>query len=357
MKTNFWGQWSEEYLKDNPELPPLTDEILAAFKKRCALKLPPALFNLLRTKNGGRLHNPDFKLGGRDCCVSEIVGLGTVEDFSSIRSYAFMLAGEDYTELREKLTQRVGGDLSNVLLIADSGGFPDAFALNFNHLNSTGEPTVYRISMDGEDACAELIADCFDDFLKGHYFGEAEPITRMEDAVQYRLLAEGGYSGIHEVGGNRVEIAWKICLDGGRVLVFQREDWGWGKKVTRMEINRAQIYESPGVLDYLFGLCQRFLVGRAGRAIGANLSQLANTKKIRIAKEDAPLKPGCFKLTFHTHTLGDELTAESWIRLRTAEAFEGRWKNSESKVWNDVIYSARKEELAVSREALAKNLL
>ena len=357
MKENFWGQWSEEYLKDHPELPPLTDELLAAFKKRCALELPPALVNLLRTKNGGLLHNSDFKLGGSDYCVSEIVGLGMAEDFSSIRSYAFMLAGEHCAELREKLAQKVGGDLSKVLLIADSGGYPDAFALNFNHLNSTGEPTVYRISMGDEDACAEFVADGFADFLKGHYFGDAEPITRMEEADQYRLLAEGGYSGIHEVGGGRVEIAWKICLDGGRVLVFQQEDWGWGKKLTRMEINRAQIYESPGVLDYLFGLCQRFLVWRTSRAIGANLSQLANTKKIRIAKEDAPLKPGCFKLTFHTHTLGDELTADSWIRLRRAESFEGRWKNSESKVWSDAIYSARKDELAWARAALAKNLL
>jgi len=171
------------------------------------------------------------------------------------------------------------------------------------------------------------------------------------------LLAEGGYSGTHEVSDKQVEIAWKICLQGSHVLVFQQEDWGWGKKLTRMEINRSQLYESSGVLDFIFGLYQKFLLWRTGNAIGADLSQAANTKRICIAKEDASLKPGCFNLTFHTHNLGDELTADSWIRVRTAEPFEGRWKNSESKVWNDAIYSAHKEELARAREALTNNLL
>lgn len=352
MKENFWGQWSEEYLKDHPELPPLTDELLAAFKKRCALELPPALVKLLRTKNGGPLHNPDFKLGGSDLRVSEIMGLGMAEDFSSIRSYAFMLAREHCAEIREKLTQKVGGDLSKVLLIADSGGYPDAFALNYTHLNSFGEPTVYRIAMDGDDASAELIADSFGDFLKGHYSGDAEPITRMEEANQYRLLAEGNYSGLHEVGSTPVEMKWKICLDGARILVFQEEDWGFGKSVTRMWITRSQIQESPGVLDFLFGLYQRFLLWRTGRAIGADLSQAANSKRICISKEDAPLRPSCYKLAFHTHNLGDELTEDSWIRIRRADAFEGRWKNSETKAWGGSVYSADKGELMQAQNAI-----
>lgn len=356
MNTTFWGQWSEDYLKDHPELPPLTDEMLAAFKKRSGLELPSALVNLLRTKNGGRVYNPDFKLNGQDYCVSEIVGLGMTEDFSSIRSYAFMLLREDCAELRERLARKVGGDLAKVLLVADSGGYPDAYALNFNHCNSAGEPTVYRIAMDGDEVDADLIADSFADFLKGHYLGETEPIARMDEADQYRLLAQGGYSGRHKVGDSKVEMTWKICQDGDCILVFQEEDWGWGKSVTRMEMNRSQLCESSGVVNFLFGLYQQFLLYRTGKEIGANLSQAVNTKKLRIAKEDAPLKPRCFNLTFHTHTLEDELSADSWIRVRTAKAFEDRWKNSESQVWNDSIYSASEADLKQARRAIVRML-
>src|SRR5688572_9996315 len=106
-----------------------------------------------------------------------------------------------------------------------------------------------------------------------------------------------------------------------------------------MELNRSQLRSASGVLAFLHSLYQRFVLRRLGKEMGADLSQLANTEKLSIAKYDAPLNPRCFSLTFHTQILGDEPSADPWMRVRTAKAFEGRWKNSNSEVWNDSVYS------------------
>lgn len=357
MKENFWGKMSDEYLKNNPEPPPLTDASLAAFEQRVGLKLPKALTDLLHVKNGGPLQNTDFRFNGKDYQVTYVKAVTFEDSYDSIRTYNSILSDPDAEDSRVSLQKRVG-DLSKLLFVAEALDGPDAFALNYDDLNAAGEPTVWVVALTyGEEAKAKRIADSFSEFLDGQYFGDETPIVDLNEAAQYRLLAEGGYSGTHEVSGNNVEVAWKICLDRSRILVFQQEDWGWGKSVTRMELKRSQLRSSSGVLDFFYSLYQRFLLHRLGKEMGANLSQLANTEKLRVSKYDAPLKPRCFNLTFHTHTFGDEPSADPWIRLRTAKAFEGRWKNSESEVWNNSVYSAREEDLKQARRSIAGILI
>ena len=357
MKENFWGKMSDEYLKENPEQPPLTDESLAAFEQCVGLKLPKALTNLLRVKNGGPLQNTDFRFNGKDYEVTYIKAAVPDDSYSSIRSYSNILRDPDFAEAGDQLQKKVGS-LAKLLYVAEPSGYPFSYVLNYNRLNFSGEPTVCCVWLEfGEEPNLKQIANSFTDFLAGQYEGDAAPIVEMNEAERYRVLASGGYSGMHEVSGKKVEMEWKVCLDGRRIIVFQREDWGWGESVKRQEMNRSQFQESSGalevLLDWLFGLYQRFLLWRTGKEIGADLSQLANTKKLRIEKCDAPLKPRCFTLTFFAHTLGDELTDDSWIRTREATPYEGRWKNSESKVWNISISSASKQELQKVRSAIA----
>ncbi len=49
----FWAELSEESKAVVRQLPPLTDETLAAAEAQFGVKLPPALVDLLRTQNGG----------------------------------------------------------------------------------------------------------------------------------------------------------------------------------------------------------------------------------------------------------------------------------------------------------------
>jgi len=352
MKANFWGQMSDEYLQNNPEPPPLTDEILAKFEQRIGQRLPKSLTDLLRIKNGGLLQNTDFRFDGKEYEVTYIKAVSSNDSYDSIQSYATILGGADSAEAREEL-QGMMGPLSQLWYFAEPSGYPFGYVLNYNKLNSHAEPTIWCIGLEyGEPPSVKQIADSFSDFLAGQYEGDAGPIVEMKEAERYRVLAAGGYSGLHEVSGNKVEMEWKVCLDSRGILVFQREDWGWGESVKRQEMCRSQFQESHGVLDSLFGMYQRFLLWRTGKEMGADLGQLANTKRLRIEKFDAPLRPRCFTLTFFAHTLGDKLTDDAWIRTREATPYEGRWKNSESKVWNVSISSASKEALEKARIAV-----
>lgn len=353
MNENFWGKMSDEYLKDNPEPPALTNEMLAHFEQRVGLKLPKTLIDLLLTKNGGLIRNTDFRFNGKDYQVTYVKSVTLEDSYNSIRTYENILDDPNAEEAKVSL-QKKAGDLSKLLLMAEALDGPDAFVLNYSDFRN-GEPTVWLIALEyGEEARAKRIANSLTEFIGGQYSGDETPIVSMKEAEQYQLLAAGGYSGQHEVGDSKVETAWKICLNGAHLLVFQEEDWGLDKSVIRMEMNRAQFNSSSGLLDLLFGFYLRFALYRLGKQIGANLSQAANTKKLSISKKDAPLKPRCFDLTFHTHTLGDELTEDSWIRVRRATMYEGRWKNSESKVWNDSISSAREEELLQALKVITK---
>jgi len=246
------------------------------------------------------------------------------------------LDGSDTNEMRE-LLQKKRGNLSKLLFVADSGGYPYAFALNYNHLNSAGEPTVYCVWLEEDETDATFTADSFGEFLAGQYFGDAEPIVDLAEAGKYRLVAEGRYEGKHEISGNAVLVSWKICSRMNRILVFSSEDWGWGVTLERSELFKAHLHLAFLPLEkYGVDLDPDF----------AELIRPAVEPEV-LSKYDIPASPDCFQFTFHVQP--------EWVRKKTSKAFEGKWKNSAGQVWNTSVYSADKAALEKVIEAVAES--
>ena len=350
MNENFWGQMSEEYLKNNPELPPLTDETLATFEKQIGLKLPKALTDLLRIKNGGLVQNTDFKFKGKEYEATYFKSVRLDETFEAIRSYASIFSDSDMSEIREQL-QKKAGDLSKLLLVAEPNGHPYAFALNYNHLNSVGEPAVFCVWMDCDEADANLTANSFSDFLAGQYFGDEHPTVDLSEAKKYRLIAEGSYQGryegTHEEGsltlsGLPVRVSWKICSHRSRLIVFQKSDWAGKSEITREEIHKSALaFDFPSLESYGVEL-EPELVENIRPAIEIEV----------LSEYDAPITPKCYELLLHIQP-----GHKQWVAIDSSTAYRGRWKNSKYKVVYSSVKSADKAALGKAIEAFAANCL
>jgi hypothetical protein len=317
------------------ELPPLTPQAIDAREHQLGIKFPPALLELLRTKNGGFLQNPDFRLEGEAFGVREIFGIGDGKGFREIRPASSFLVSEDPepNELGERIRQQAG-DLERLLVFADNDFC--WYALDYNHLNSAGEPPVIWALTDEEDAAARRVADSVADFLHGQYFGEVEPSVHMEEAQRYTVLTEGGYEGTHRITGKAIQIAWKICADGDRLILFQREDWGQGEMRARAEICRTALGWEPIPLE------------EYGVDLEPGLAKLirgtVEAKCLEVTRHDVPVSPGCYELGFRLPP-----SEETRIKLTRSEAYQGRWKNSSSDVLATQIYGSDK---AVLRKAI-----
>jgi hypothetical protein len=348
MNVNFWGKMSEEYLKENPELPPLSDKTLAAFEKRIGLKLPKALTDLLRIKNGGPLQNTDFKFKDKEYEVTYIKSVTPDETFDSVRSYAFVLDDSHMSEMRKQLQKNVG-DLSKLFYVAEPNGHPYAFALNYNHLNSIGEPTVYCVWMDCDEVDAKRIADSFAEFLAGQYFGDEHPTVDLEEARKYQLVAQGGYEGRYKgkpekglLSGLAVQVRWKICSDKSRLIVFQDIDWGGQLEITREEIHKsALVFDFPSLESY-------------GVELEPDLAKMIRPAiEIEVlSKYEAPLIPDCYELLLHIQPGG-----KKWVSTDSSSPYQGRWKNRKSKVVYSSVKSSSKVELKRTLQAVAESVL
>ncbi len=241
--------------------------------------------------------------------------------------------------MRENLEARAG-DASKLIQFA--GGDCWSYLLDYNRLNAAGEPTVIQMMLDDpEEVGVERIADSFEDFMKGHYAGDAEPVVRLEEAGQYKLVAGGGYEGQHTVTGKAIRIAWKICSHRNRLIVFKREE-GWEDGETR---ERSELYKSA--------LCLEF---PALEDYGVELDpELAENIRPAVEIEilgvfDVPVEPRCYQFLLHIQPGGSK-----WVSKQTSEACEGRWKNDSSRVVYASVYSADKAELKRTMAAVARS--
>jgi hypothetical protein len=349
MNANFWGQMSDEYLRDHPEPPPLTDEALAAFEKRSGLKLPKALTELLRIKNGGLLQNTDFNFEGKEFQVTYFKSVSPDDSFDAIRSYADVLSGPDAAEMRQQLKKKAG-DPSRLLLVAEPLDFPYAFALNYNRLSSRGEPTVYCVCLvECEEVRVKCLANSFTDFLAGQYFGDEQPTVNLAEVKKYRLIAEGGYEGRYEgtpqpgagiLSGLPVRVRWSICSHRSRLIVFQEIDWAGQPKITRAEIHKSALaFDFPPLESY-------------GAELEPELAEMIRPAiEIDVlSKFDAPLIPDCYELLLHVKP-----GHKRWVSIETSSPYQGRWKNSKSKVTYESVKSASEPELARVQQSVAAN--
>lgn len=347
MKENFWGKMSDEYLKNNPEPPPLTDESLAAFEKRLGLKLPKALTDLLRVKNGGLIQNTDFKFKGKEYEVTYIKAVTDDDSYESIRTYADMFTHPISFESREQLQKKVS-DLSKLLYLAEPNGYPYAFALDYNKLNSDNQPTVMCVRFEcGEEPETKLIANSFEEFLSGQYFGDEQPIVNLAEANKYRLIAEGGYEGQYEgepepesgvLSGLPVKVRWKICSRRNRLIVFQEIDWAGQKTISRQEIHKAALS-----LEFL-------KLEGYGVELEPELAEMIRPaiEVEVISQSDIPVIPKIWELLLHIQ-MGDK----RWVETKNSSPYQGRWKNEKSTVLYSSIKSASRAEIEKTFRAVA----
>ncbi len=347
MKTDFWGKMSDEYLKDNPEPPPLTDTSLAAFEQRAGLKLPKMLTDLLRVKNGGLLQNTDFRFHGKGYEVTYIKAVASDDSYDSIRSYTSILSDTDSVETREQL-QGIMGPLNKLLYVAEPSGYPFGYVLNYNKLNSHGEPTIWCIGLEfGEPPSVKQIADSFAEFLAGQYFGDELPIVDLKEADKYRLVAKGGYEGRYEgepepergvLSGLPVKVRWKICSHRNRLIVFQDIDWAGQKEIRREEIHKAALtLDFPELESY-------------GVELEPELAEMIRpaVEVEVISQSEIPVIPKIWVLLLHIQ-MGDK----RWVKTASSSLFQGRWKNEKSKILYSSIKSASRSEVEKTLRAVA----
>jgi hypothetical protein len=349
VNTNFWREMAAEYLRDHPEPPPLTEEALAAFEKQIGAKLPRALTELLLVKNGGLLQNTDFRFDDEEYQVTYFKSVRPDESFDGIRSYANILSYPEAAEMREQL-QKMVGNLSRLVLVAEPLDFPYAFALNYNHLSSNGEPTVYCVRlMEGEEANVKCLANCFEDFLAGQYFGDEQPTVSFAEANRYQLVAEGGYEGCYKgisqpgsgmLSGLPVRVHWKVCSHWNRLLVFQQIEWAGRSEIRRSELRKSELVFDFPSLESL------------GEELEPELAEMIRPAiEIEVlSKLDAPLIPDCYELLLHV-----KLGQERWVSVESSSPYEGRWKNWKFRVAYESIKSGSRHELARVQRSIAAN--
>jgi len=243
---NFWRELNDESRDAVRELPPLTHEVVATCEQKFGVKLPAALLDLLHTKNGGFLESTDFKFHGKHYGVREIKGLHEKEDFWAIGTCCFFFdvpeSGEAYLSFR-----RDAADPTRLLVFANNDYY--WYAFNYDRLNAAGEPTILGFEFDEDGVRADSVADSFANFLQGQYFGDSEPSVRLEEASRYEVISEGGYDGTLRSTGAQVNVGWKICSHRRRLIIFQRENWGWGETLTRFELRKANLVLAAAALE------------------------------------------------------------------------------------------------------------
>jgi hypothetical protein len=340
---NFWRQFAPESDPAVMEHPPLTDEAVTFCEKKFGLKFPPALLDLLKTKNGGVLENFDFKIGTKDFTVGSILGIGNGDSFYDIRPVSSLVNPSDSfgTELWKKLEDSAG-NLSKLLHFADND--PYWYALDYNHLNSRGEPKVICVLTDEDEAAAWPLADSFEEFLNGHYFGDAEPIVRLEEATALELVAQGEYEGKSKRTGLPVKISWKISSQSRRLIVLSNEDWGLGEglELIRAELGKAFVCFGrelpPGYESELAELGPEVVEGIR-----------AHVEAEPIEEYDVGVKPRCYQLRLEVQP------GEAWVTCQSSKQYQGRWKNRQYRVVYTSIYSADKEALARTIDVIAES--
>lgn len=337
----FWCELLSAEHKAEVELPALTDATVATGEKRLGVKLPLDLLQLLRSRNGGIIDNSDFKFQGEVCDVVHIRGLEVEDSFRTIRpSSQFMdesdpLGAELARQLRAK-----AGDLSRLLLFADGDVY--WYALDYNHLNAKGEPTILKVLTDEDCADCRRVADSFTEFRQCQYFGDPEPTVQLEEARKLKPIAEGSYSGKSLRTQRPVQISWNICSLRSRIIVFSSEDWGMGDEGA--ELTRAELLKS----SLCFG---GELTEQNVADLGPELVELVrpHVEAESIQPYDVGVTPACYSLRL------DVQPQRKPVQLQVSKRYKGRWKNNSYQVVCATVYSADSTALEQAMITLAKS--
>jgi hypothetical protein len=332
---NFFGNWADD-IKREYDLPPLTDEMIAEFERNHGVKLPESFLDLLRTKNGGLVNNRDFRFSGKEFAVSELKGIGEGLKIPHLKSLESIFSDSSGFDSRT-----LGKHFSNpakAFLLADAGGSPDSYALDYNRVNHRGEPMVVWFCFDEDTMQTETVADSFAEFLNGQYQGDETPGVKLEEADSHKLIAEGEYSGRHAISDVPIEHSWKICADDGRLIVYQKTDFNGTKTWQKATLLKSGLVFSFVPLDESGVDVEPELADLIRHAVAPEL----------LAQEESYANPDCYRLDLHVDPSQDNL-----VELLETTPFGERWKNSVSRVIYASVYSSDRSLLERAFQALA----
>jgi hypothetical protein len=230
--------------------------------------------------------------------------------------------------------------LSNLLRFALDVDGLCYYALDYNHLNSQGEPKVVLVLTTEEEPSALPLADSIEQFLNSQYVGDPEPTVRLEEASRLKLIAEGGYVGTSEVSGKPVNISWKLLSRGSQLIALSSEDWGLGEgvKLIRGELDKSELCFGGELPDNF----ESDLAELGSEVVSGIRSQIMAPP---IEVYDVPVKPRCYVLRLSVQ-LG-----EAWVKCQSSKSYRGRWKNTQYEVVYSSLYSSDKNAL---KRTLAK---
>jgi hypothetical protein len=308
----FWRELTEQQRAESDETPPLNDEMLSAYEVKFGIKLPSALVELLRVKNGGAIDNSDFRINGQDHMIQVLFGISRDREYFMIRPVSEILETTDCLELIEEV-EKVAGDPSRIYVFDGDGHY--YHALDYNN-QTAGEPSVIFIELESE-VNFHKIAESFADLLAHQYKGDEKPLVDFNESERHRIIVTGGYRGTLESTKGFVEINWKICSHRGQFLVFQHENWGWGDNIKRWELFKTDL---------------RF---RAKRL------------EDEVSEYDVPMNPKCYRLDLQVQAF------DQTIKEATSQAYDGRWKNSQGMTGYLTLYSSDKQMLQDTVQEIA----
>jgi hypothetical protein len=156
------------------------------------------------------------------------------------------------------------------------------------------------------------LAASFEEFLKGHYFGEAGPSVNVDDVVKETVLVETRAAGKHANGGANLEFFNWVCDRKKELIVFSKSVWD--KKVS---LRRSAIPKKSLAPD----ICE-------------------------ISKLEYAGEPAIYQLLLHVDP------NRSWALIDDSEQSEQVWKNSKSKLLYDSVYSHDREQLVQLRKQI-----
>lgn len=234
MTTPFWNE-DQEVLDD--DLPPLTDTVLAGFERRTGLRLPAELAALLLQRNGGSLHQAEFRVGKSEVIsLDDLMGVADKPAWNAISTLAAFLhaRGEEVEAWRG-----VVADPQRVLLLSGDGHW--FYALDYGVAGTTKPPTVVHIELECGPARRQ-IATSFAAFLAMAYAGDPEPSIDWASAPG-ELLAEDRVCAVSRHDRNLNWNSHCRCFRRGKTLVVrcERDMWGGGRELTEGLITGGKI--------------------------------------------------------------------------------------------------------------------
>jgi hypothetical protein len=313
------------------KFPPLTDDEVRVCEADFGLRFPQALIDLLKEQNGGYFENSDFKIQGTDLTINEVIGISSSEKWGRLQPLSRILDPENFPEEDLAEIRDVIGDLSKIIPFDGDGHY--YYALDYNRLNRSGEPTVLYLDIEGGASCRK-VTDSFAELLAAQYEGDAQPAVRMEEADKLKLIAAGEYSGTREGVPQALRHSWKICLSGRSIIVLSAENHGWGVQYHRYEAQKSSLDLIPGRLADL------------GEELDPELAELIqpSLESPLIDQWAEGLTPTCYQLRLPVDP------QKRWVKHQTSAPYGGKWKNTSGEIVYASVYSSSRSGL---EEALA----